>query len=295
MSHVLSKICFIEIDLKLIICLIFYFDILFYVVGPDEALQAGAVDEGVAIALELVDGVVAVALLLADGVVVAPLDEHADGPVGHARVAGVFGVEGVGGDGLAEDCARPVGQTVLVAHHHVEVGAGEVALPLVGGLKHLRYLCGSSEGGRGGAQLGVTVGAGLGHGAYLAVGVVAAHAVDPSVDGIDVEEVGLHGAMLAEPALRHAVLAVEAVALDAIGRSVAGGGVVADAGVDVDDVACCVDVGRGVGIPQIVVAQVFVLADELVEGVFEVEARPLGLGLRRNVEHGEGEEDEQGV
>lgn len=42
-----------------------------------------------------------------------------DGPVGHARVTRVFGIEGIGGYGVAKDLTRPNLQVdVLQEHSH---------------------------------------------------------------------------------------------------------------------------------------------------------------------------------
>ena len=174
------------------------------IVAPDETLEAGAVDEGVAVALNLVDGVVAFALTVADGVVLGPVDEHAQGPLGHAGVA-LYAGEGVGN---AEDTA-PVAYLVTIAGGHVEIGAGDVAFYLVVGLKDGASV---SEAALAGANLAVVVGTMVGGGGNFAVRVVATQGVHPAVGGVHVEKVGVHGCGTAEPALGYGVLAVVAVA-----------------------------------------------------------------------------------
>lgn len=68
-----------------------------------------------------------------------------DGPVGHARITRVFGIEGIGGYGVAKDLTRPVGKFVLVAHHHIEIGTGKIALVFVGRLEDPRHASRSTK------------------------------------------------------------------------------------------------------------------------------------------------------
>ncbi len=84
------------------------------------------VDEGVAVVLEAVHGVVAVYFLLAHRVVAVPLHEQLDTPVVERRVHVL--VHHVG----------PFPRKVLIARHHIEIRAREVALILVGRLEHAR-------------------------------------------------------------------------------------------------------------------------------------------------------------
>ena len=89
--------------------------------------QLGVVDKRVAVALDAIDCLVALDFLIAHGIQAGPFHQHVDGPRRESLVL-VLAVVYIG-------AARPGRQFVLVAGHHVEIGAGQVALVLVVGLK----------------------------------------------------------------------------------------------------------------------------------------------------------------
>ena len=118
------------------------------VVHEDAGHPLGVVDERVAVALVGVDRVVAGAFLVVDGIVQVPLQHRREqAHVGDAQVgAGVRALDqrqAVGQDQVGLGVAGHAVRAALVAHVHVQQGAGHVAAPVpprlpVGGVAPVR-------------------------------------------------------------------------------------------------------------------------------------------------------------
>ena len=155
-------------------------------VAPEVVGQGGIVDERVAVVLNLVDGLVAVDFFLGDGVLAVPLHQQVDGPCVEC------GVE------VLVDHVGVAPAQVLIGCGHVEVGAGEVALVLVGGLEDILSAAalagdGIADGGYAVLELDV-LGA-----VNLAEGIVGFGGVGAHLGGVEVVEVDV-GADVGEAA-----------------------------------------------------------------------------------------------
>ena len=210
------------------------------------------------------DGLVAQLLLLAYRVLGRPAQQHGEAPRGKRLVA-------VAAQHVGLPQVNPAQHLRLVARGHVEVDAGQVALPLVGRLKDV--FCVALNGAL--AHLAVVrraIDTGLHlralEGAVrLAVGQVAAHVVDVAVGGNDVYQVADGWLYAAEPALRKRVFAVQPAALVAVLVG-ALGGVGRNVRVDVPQEHLSfhlVHVGDGVRPPQVVIRQDRRALDDVVE------------------------------
>ena len=177
-------------------------------VAPDVFSQFGVVDKGIAVALNAIDALVALDLLLAHRIHACPLHQHVDCPSRESLVAI--------GPIVKLRAARPGGQFKFVAGRHIEIGACQVSLVLVIGLKHRAAIARISAGsqfplGNIGA-IGKTS-AGITH----PIRVIGALAVDLDVGGVDMENVGIHGGNLTtKPAAWKTVLTV--ITLTHVGR-----------------------------------------------------------------------------
>ena len=132
-------------------------------------------------------------------VVAVPFEQLADGPWCQMLVTAV-------GEHHATTTTGPRADAVHIAHHHIEISTREVALVLVGYLKHRSRVS---------AMGAVAQFAGSAWGAVSTVteGVIAALVVHPSIDRIQMIQVGVHGILIsAPPTVGHRVLTVVAVA-----------------------------------------------------------------------------------
>ena len=140
--------------------------------SPDVLFQTRIVNVRIAVVLNAIYGIVARNLLFAHRVLGGPTKQHSDGPTG---IGGVFVAR--------EHRTAPRGDFVLVGRGHIEIVAREVALVFIVGLKH-----GAAVSRRGaGTQFAETASRGPGRVAHLAIGVIAAAAVDIAVCGDEVK------------------------------------------------------------------------------------------------------------
>ena len=227
--------------------------------APDVLGQHGTIHKGVAVALDFIDPLVALYLLGTHGIGTVPLHEHLHRPGGERLVAVVL---------VQLTAAGPMIHRILVAGDHIEIDTGKVALELVVGLKHCGCVAvvgaGTQLASHRHAQLVVGVGNAIG---THAIRVIAAALVHIGIGGNNHGQVGEHGIDLAaKPTLGEGVLAVQALThiggCAGVGRIV----IVLASGIHVNVVAVAATIGRGIVVPQGVVAQQAVIEDDALEG-----------------------------
>ena len=203
------------------------------------------VDEGVAVFLMLVDTVVAFDFFLAHRVLTVPFEQKIKRP----------GVE-TGVRAVAEHIAAPSGNLIVVAGDHVEIRTRDVAFVFIHRLEHFARISGESADAELAQSVYAAVGGQCGAVGALPVREVAALTVHFAVGGIDVERIALHGIGLAEPALRHRVLTVDAIANFAVITAMLFALSPAFSGIDIPDFAVFVDIGVIIDFPKTVVSDV---------------------------------------
>ena len=201
--------------------------------SPDVLFQARVVNVRIAVVLNAIYGIVARNFLLAHRVLGGPTKQHGDGPTG---VGGIFVA--------CQHRTAPRGDFVLVGRGHIEIVAREVALVFIVGLKY-----GAAVSRRGaGAQFAETASRGPRRVAHLAIGVIAAAAVDIAVCGDEVKQVGVHRIAIVEPTFGEGVLAIVRVAFFAVVTLAAIKTVVGNVGVHIPHFA----VGAHIGFLEVV-------------------------------------------
>ena len=213
------------------------------------------VDKRVAVVLDTIHRLVAVRFQRAHGVVAMPFQQLADSPRRQVLVGTV-------GEHDIAVILSPRAHTVHVANNHIEIGTREVALVLVGNLKHGTRITAVGAATQLAGSSGRTV-------STVAEGIIPSLGIHPTVNRINVEQVGVHRVSIffssTPPAVGHRVLTVIAVADAVVGAALAGLIGVLHVGVTVDDDTITA-VGRLELWPQVPVIDFIMVSDLLVQG-----------------------------
>ena len=173
-------------------------------VSPDVFYQLRIVDKGVTVLLDTIYRIVAPGFKRAHGIIAVPLQQLVDGPISQSQI-------GAGSEHDIAGTAGIVAHTRHVACREIEINTREVALVLVGDLKHSAVI--SAKGAC--AQFAGTLGHAVG---TVAKRMIAAFVVHPSVNREHVMQVGVGSITIAPtpPAVGNRVLTVVAVSNAAV-------------------------------------------------------------------------------